>query len=433
MGSGKKNILIFPAGTEIALEIFNALKYSKFVNVFGGTSLEDHSVYMYKRLVKGFPYYNEPGFIEYLNEVIKKYSIDFVYPANDAVQYFLMQHESEIITPVVSACYRTVKICRSKKCTYKFLTEKGAGEFIPKYFEKISDIDHYPVFVKPEVGQGSVGAELIKDKQQLEIRIMNDEKIIICEYLEGDEYTVDCFTDRNGKLRVVSMRNRARIRLGISVHSEILKLDKKVQKIAEAINNVLEFQGAWFFQLKKDWEGAYKLLEVSPRIPGTMGVSRNRGINFPLLTLYNLWGYDIDIIINTYDISVDRAFINRYNIQIEYDTVYVDFDDTLVIDNKVNVSLLAFLYQVVGQGKKVILITKHIENIYRSLDKYRISECLFSQIISIKKEDKKKKYISDEKAIFIDDSFAERKSIYNEINIPVFDLDMVESLIDWRR
>ena len=428
-----KNILIFPAGTEIALEIFNALKYSKFVKVFGGTSLEDHSVYMYKRLIKNFPYYNEPGFIKYLNEVIEKYSLDYIYPANDAVQYFLMQHEKEISVPIVSAPAKTVNICRSKKRTYEFLKENGGGDFVPKYFERIDDIDHYPVFVKPEVGQGSVGAELIKNEQQLKTRIKNDDKLIVCEYLEGDEYTVDCFTDRYGKLRVVSMRNRARIRLGISVHSEILKLDKKVQEIAEKINSVLEFQGAWFFQLKKNREGLYKLLEVSPRIPGTMGVSRNRGSNFPLLTLYNMWGYDVDIIINNYDISVDRAFFNRYSIQIEYDTVYVDFDDTLVINDKVNISLLAFLYQAVEKGKKIVLITKHINDIYKSLEKYKISERVFSEIISIQKEDEKKRYISRKKAIFIDDSFAERKHIYNEINIPVFDLDMVESLIDWRR
>ena len=39
----RKKILIFPAGTEIAFEIFNALKYSKFVELFGGTSANDHS------------------------------------------------------------------------------------------------------------------------------------------------------------------------------------------------------------------------------------------------------------------------------------------------------------------------------------------------------------------------------------------------------
>ena len=43
-----KNILIFPAGTEIAFEIYNALKYSKFVRLFGGTSVECHADFVFE-------------------------------------------------------------------------------------------------------------------------------------------------------------------------------------------------------------------------------------------------------------------------------------------------------------------------------------------------------------------------------------------------
>ena len=35
-------------------------------------------------------------------------------------------------------------------------------------------------------------------------------------------------------------------------------------------------------------------------------------------------------------------------------------------------------------------------------------------------------------AIFIDDSFAERRKVHQTLGIAVFDVDMVESLIDWR-
>ena len=51
-----KKVLVFPAGTEIAFEILNALKYSKFVELYGGISTDDHSEFVYKNLIKGFPY-----------------------------------------------------------------------------------------------------------------------------------------------------------------------------------------------------------------------------------------------------------------------------------------------------------------------------------------------------------------------------------------
>ena len=47
------------------------------------------------------------------------------------------------------------------------------------------------------------------------------------------------------------------------------------------------------------------------------------------------------------------------------------------------------------------------------------------------KTDDKSKYVSNKSSIFIDDSFAERRNILTKCNIPVFDLDMIESLIDW--
>ena len=61
-----------------------------------------------------------------------------------------------------------------------------------------------------------------------------------------------------------------------------------------------------------------------------------------------------------------------------------------------------------------------------------ISEDLFEEIRVIDVLEEKSDYIKEKKAIFIDDSFAERKRIKDRCGIPVFDVDMIESLIDWR-
>lgn len=110
-----KNILVFPAGTEISHEIFNALKYSKFVKLFGGTSVRDHSEYMYNNIIEGFPFVTDDNFIFYLNEVIDKYSIDCVYPAHDSVCYILSKNKNDVHAQVIITDFHTTKICRSKK------------------------------------------------------------------------------------------------------------------------------------------------------------------------------------------------------------------------------------------------------------------------------------------------------------------------------
>ena len=425
----RKKILIFPAGTEIAFEIFNALKYSKFVELFGGTSANDHSEFVYKNLIRNFPYVDSPDFIEYLNNVIEKYDIDAVYPAHDSASVVLSENAGKIKAKVIISEAKTTTLCRSKKDTYKYF----AGEsFIPEFYESANDVPQFPVFVKPSVGQGSNGAEKIDTMEELKIHLNNDPSLVICEYLPGMEYTVDCFTDRHGTLRVVKLRNRERIRCGISVRSKLLDTDKDVLSIANKINNKLKFRGAWFFQLKKDINGEYKLMEISPRIPGTMGLSRNCGINFPMLTLFDFWGYDVSVIDNNYPLILDRAYYNAYKIDIKYEHVYVDYDDTLIINGAVNKKIIAFLYQAVEKGKKIHILSKHKGNFFDDLKKYKICKNLFDEIIIIPVDKDKKDFIREKPSIFIDDSFAERKAVSESLHIPVFDLDMVESLIEWQ-
>jgi hypothetical protein len=380
-------------------------------------------------LVQGFPYITDSLFLSYLNDVINKYGIDCIFPAHDSVSVFLSNHSDEIDAQVIIADAKTTNICRSKKDTYEYFAEY---DFIPKMFKQTEEVTKYPVFVKPEIGQGSVGAKKINNKNELIESIENNHNLIICEYLSGMEYTIDCFTDQKGNLRVAKIRDRERIRSGISVRSKLIASDTEILNIAQILNEKLNFKGAWFFQVKMDDEGKYRLMEISPRIPGTMGVTRNTGINFSMLTLFIFWGYEIDIIENEYEIEVDRAFYSAYRINYEYEHVYIDYDDTLVINHRVNEELLRFVYQTLNRGKKIHLLTKHDGNIYETLKKMRIAREIFEDIKVIPKSDEKSNYIKEKKAIFIDDSFAERKKVHREKGIPVFDVDMVESLIDWR-
>lgn len=424
-----KRLLIFPAGSEVAFEILNALKFSKFVEVYGGTSTDDHSEYVYKRLIKGFPYIDAPDFLEYLNRVIKEYGIDCIYPAHDSASVYLSENADKINAQVIITDPKTTAICRSKKDTYAYFEGES---FVPRHYLSPDEVQSFPVFVKPAVGQGSNGARKIDTLQELIQSVENDPSLVICEYLPGMEYTVDCFTDRKGNLLVAKIRARERIRAGISVRSKLTDTDDDVRRIAETINRRLHFRGAWFFQLKRNTAGEYRLLEISPRIPGTMGLSRNCGINFPMLTLFDFWGYDVSVIDNGYPIILDRAFYSAYHIDMQYDHVYVDFDDTLIVNGAVNRVLLYFLYQAAEQGKKLHLLSKHIGDIYADMKNCRICTELFDEIVVIPPEGEKYRCIKEKSAIFIDDSFGERKKIHDKLGLCVFDLDMVEGLLDWK-
>ena len=423
-----KNILVFPAGTEIAFEIHDALKNSKFVRLFGATSVPCHAEFVFQTCVTGLPFVDDPALIPALNRVIDAYGIDYVYPAHDSALLRFSEERDALHAKVVASARETVGICRSKTRTYRFLS---GAPYLPAFYGSPDEIPGYPVFIKPAVGQGSQGARIIRDRSHLEEALSEGQEYTICEYLPGEELTVDCFTDRHGSLLVVSPRSRERIRAGIAVRSRNLPLTEELQSIAEDINRRLSFNGAWFFQVKKNAAGQFRLLEIAPRIAGTMGLTRNLGINMPLLTLYNFWGIDVSLIPNREDLLLDRAFISRFQTNLSYSSVYVDFDDTLIVRGKVNAFLMMFLYQAFNQGKRLCLLTRHSTDIFSDLEKACIPASLFSEIIRLDEAGAKTDYIAPD-SIFIDDSFSERKRVRDALGIPVFDLDMVESLIDWR-
>ncbi len=419
-------VAVFPAGSEIGLEICNALRYDKYIELLGLTSVRDHAEMVYPQTLM-VPYYREENFIERLNEILEREGVEFLYPAFDDVLLFMTRRQQEIHAKIITSKLETVEITRFKRKTYEFLKQES---FIPRVYSSREEVESYPVFVKPDRGQGSQGTWKITCEADWR-KIENPEDMVITEYLPGEEITVDCFTDMEGILQVCTARKRMRIKSGIAVRSETMETDAEISYIADILNSRLKFIGAWFFQLKKDGMGEYKLLEAAARIAGTMGLSRNRGINFPLLTLYMHMGLPVEIIRNGYDAYVERALISRYKLSLDYRTVYVDLDDTLILKGRINTLLIRYLYQCVNKKNQIVLLSRHQGDIKSYLKQFRIPDGLFDRMISVG-ENPKSGYIEDKSAILIDDSFRERKEVWEQCGISVFGTENVESLIDWR-
>lgn len=423
----KYNVLIFPAGAENALEIYNSLKYNLHLNVFGLSSKSDHAEYIYPkdRYIHGEYNISSESFLDNLNKLISDLKIDIVIPTHDTVSLYFAKNKKLIHSKVLTSEYRTAKIAREKKLTYELFANE---EFCPIIYNCRGEVTNYPVLLKSNVGEGA--RNIVKINNERELDFYYSENMIISEFLPGEEMTVDCFTNRLGELLFIGPRTRERIQMGISFRSKNINLTKEIEKIASKINKKLNFRGAWFFQVKKDSNGIFKLLEVSVRQAGTMALYRQLGVNFALLGIFDLLEMDVKILKNDFDISLDRCLYNRYKFNFEYESVYIDLDDTLIVNDKVNTTLMQYIYQSFNKGIKVYLITKHEKSVEETLERYRISSTLFDEILHISSEDQKSNYISKNSSILIDNYFSERLEAKLKLGIPVFDVDMVEALLD---
>ena len=402
------NILVFPCGTEIANEILNSLTNHKYFNVILASS-EKNSYCNFRNInINYIPYVDDFLFKSKLLNIIDKQNIDFIIPAHDDVAYQL-SIIPEIESMIIGQNSFINNIVRFKDKTYEYFKDTS---LIANTYQTEKDII-FPCFTKPKKGQGAKNAFLLKDIQEYKIFLQSYDKnkFIFMEYLNGDEFTIDCFS-HNGEILYSGARTREKMIRGIAVQSTYVNndiLQKKFFKFASIINNKLKLQGIWFFQMKLNKDNELKLLEIGPRVSGSMMLNRSRGINFVELAIYQKLKFDVEIIYNNIEISLARALVPIYKHNIQFDILYVDFDDTLLIDEKyINSNLIKLIFQTKNKDKKVILITKNNKNnLSKILHKFGITN-IFDDIIHINKNDNKVNYMK-ENSLLIDDSFLERK------------------------
>lgn len=424
----KKNIFVFPCGSEIGLDIYSSVRYSTYFHLIGGSSVDDHGKFVYEDYIPDIPFANSPDFIPTMAKIVKERHIDAIYPAMDLVITVLKEHEADLGCKVVASPAETTRICLSKELTY----QKLDGSIHLPHIYNLTDIpaNEFPVFAKPKIGYGAKGTKLLNNQEEVDNFVKGKSDLLILEYLPGEEFTVDCFTDKNGQLLYSAARKRNRVKDGISVNTFFVDEQKDFTKIAEAINNKISFRGAWFYQVKRDKNGELCLLEIASRLGGSSLLSRAVGVNFALLSLFDIFDYKVSITRNNYKVVLDRALENKYKTNLDFDSVYCDYDDCLILDKKtINVDLVKFLYQCINKGKKIFLLSKHDGDLNKELKYFRLDH-LFDKVIHIGKDVNKAEYIHSSNALFIDDSNAERININKRLNIPVFSPDMIDVLLD---
>lgn len=372
----KKRVLIYPCGTEIALEMWESLRYSKHFEPIGLNDIPSAW----------------PG--RTISNSNQLSDMDMVMAAHDRVDIEVGR--------VVSHPRDTALVCRSKKATYSLFPDISPEQ-----------ITTFPAFVKPDKGSGSRGAMLCENRTQFEANEQKYGTLVQMEALKGPETTVDCFTDRHGNLLFERSRGRKHTSNGISVHCT----EAEGPMFGHMINAELKFRGAWFYQTKGG-----KLLEIGARIAGSSGFLRAHGVNLVEATLFD--ALDIDVKFPQVPPSGFETFrrLSTRLTGLEFDTVYVDYDDTIMVDGKPLPELVGLLYKWHNEGKKIVIVSRNVQEdpAFFLLD-------LQPDYIHCPRPEPKSQHIKLG-GIFIDDSFTEREEVRKNAGVPVFGLEALNML-----
>lgn len=422
----KIRVLVFPAEAENAFELFQALRYSTRFEIWGASSRPGYGSWLFPRYRDDLPNIDEQNFLAEFNRFVEDNRIALVFATHDQVAMFLAEQGSALKASLVGSGAECARLCRDKRLLYASLADEA---FCPRTYAHPHAVEQWPVFIKPSRGQGGVGGARANDMQTLLQLWHETSEPVICEYLSGEEFTIECFSDRHGRLLFAGPRSRDVVKMGIAFESRTVPLDAETQRIADTLNARLKPRGLWFFQTKRSGTDALKLLEVSCRAAGTMGLYRQQGVNLPLLAAYDALGLDVRVLQNKFPVALRRRLLSSYRIDHSFHTVYVDYDDTVIVDGEVNALLMQFLYACRNRQKKLVLISRHAGDLQAHMRAFRVFPEFFDQIHHIADTERKSDYVNESDAIFIDNLFVEREEVLARTGVPVFDVDAVEGLL----
>ena len=148
------------------------------------------------------------------------------------------------------------------------------------------------VCYKPEVSEGGLDFRVIyedkKDEkygdnlisyERAKVKFADKKgsgKIMVMEYLDGPEYSIDCLAN-NGKILAAIPRKK-------EGWDRVLENREELINVAEKMAEIYNFSYVFNVQVKYS-NGIPKLLEVNPRMSGGLHVSCMSGINFPYLAV----------------------------------------------------------------------------------------------------------------------------------------------------
>jgi carbamoyl-phosphate synthase large subunit len=111
------------------------------------------------------------------------------------------------------------------------------------------------------------------------------------EYLPGLEYSIDCVCAK-GKLITALPRKRLKMIGGISVHGEF-EQNLQIIEYCEKIVSLLQLDGNIGIQVKGNYDNEFLILEINPRVQGTISSCLGGGVNLPDLAIKAIRGEKI--------------------------------------------------------------------------------------------------------------------------------------------
>jgi carbamoyl-phosphate synthase large subunit len=287
----KKKILISAANGVVMESLIRILKKSFYVVGTDTQNLGNAKNYCDEFYLS--PDGKSKKFINFLYKISSRVDLIFLY-VDEEIRNVNKNREKlkKISNKLILSNFKTIEICTNKILTSKFFTNSSINIPAETYSKQM--------IAKPVFGRGSKNLFYIDNKKDF-LFFKKKKNYFVQKFINGKEYTVDCLFDKNGNLIFHLVRERI-LHKSVSIIGKTIK-DKSIDKIIIKISSLLKFYGPINIQVIKDKNKKIWLIEINPRLSGS--------VEFSILAGFNPLIYFTNKKINSYKIKYD-LILKRY-------------------------------------------------------------------------------------------------------------------------
>lgn len=260
----------------------------------------------------------DPEYVNITLKICKEQKIDALISLNDLELPILAENKAKfeaLGVKVIVSDPSVIDIAFDKYKTAQWVESLGLKS--PKTYVRLEDAKHaletgelhFPLFMKPRWGSGSIGLASIADMEELDIYYhllmkqvkktilatasVGDEYIMIQEKLTGNEFGLDIMNDLTGKNVAVSVKQKLAMRAGETDKAVTVDLPE-VREIGHKIGTALKHIGNLDVDVMQNEKGEYCVLELNPRFGGGFPFSYEAGVNLPKAIIEWVKGNEVD-------------------------------------------------------------------------------------------------------------------------------------------
>lgn len=293
-------ILVTSAGTASAINVIRALRQQNEFNVLIGAVDVDPTAAGLRLadVAETAPRVDSLDYIPFLLAMGQRHGLEVILPIYSS-EILVVAREAHRFHAGGIATFlsppEVIEQCDNKEMAAQRACEVGIR--VPRTYENMEwgqlRPENFPLFIKPKRGSSSRGAQRVDSQDELKYLASREANLILQEFVEGPEVTVDVLCDHQSRPIVISPRSRLEVKGGQSTKCCTLSLDSFAGAV-ERLIKAFGVRGVCNIQFINQGDNLV-FIEINPRFAaGGLMLTVAAGANIPKLMLKLMLGLPIE-------------------------------------------------------------------------------------------------------------------------------------------